>query len=102
MSPAPLSVGGEAIGPVTDKSGYATPMIAHAAELSVATKEFANSRATLEEILERHHGYAAKLRMVGLPASSTLTATLRIPSSEFIGAVNDLKTLGSVELEEQT
>ena len=102
MSPLPSAVGGEAIGPVTDDSGYATPLIAHAAELAVATKEFAHSRSTLEEILERHHGYAAKLRMVGQPASSMLTATLRIPSSEFTAAVNDLKTLGSVEREEQT
>jgi len=77
-------------------------MIAHAAELAVATKEFAHSRSTLEEILERHHGYAAKLRMVGQPAASTLTATLRVPSSEFASAVTDLKTLGNVEREEQT
>jgi len=96
------AVGGNAIGPDTDESGYATPMIAHAAELAVATKEFAHSRSTLEEILERHHGYAAKLRMVGQPAASTLTATLRVPSSEFASAVTDLKTLGNVEREEQT
>ena len=101
-SPAPSAVGGEAIGPVTDELGYATPMIAHAAELAVTTKEFAHSRSTLEEILERHHGYAAKLRMVGQPASSMLTATLRVPSSEFAAAVNDLKTLGNVEREEET
>src|SRR5258708_3396587 len=55
-SPAPMPVGSEAIGPATDESSYATPMIAHAAELAVATKEFAHSRSTLEEILERHHG----------------------------------------------
>jgi Domain of unknown function (DUF4349) len=101
-SSAPLPSGRESIGTTIDESGYATPMIAHAAELAVATKEFAHSRSTLEEILERHHGYAAKLRMVGQPASSMLTATLRIPSSEFTAAVNDLKTLGSVEREEET
>ncbi len=78
------------------------PLIAHAAELAVATKEFTKSRAKLEEILERHHSYAAKLRMVGQPTGSELTATLRVPSSEFADAVNDLKTLGSVEREEQT
>jgi hypothetical protein len=78
------------------------PMIAHAAELAVATKEFTKSRAKLEDILERHHSYAAKLRMVGQPAGSELTATLRVPSSEFADAVNDLKTLGNVEREEQT
>ncbi len=102
MNPATTAVGDNAIGPDTGELGYATPMIAHAAELAVATKEFAHSRSTLEEILERHHGYAAKLRMVGQPAASTLTATLRVPSSEFASAVTDLKTLGNVEREEQT
>ena len=100
-SSAPMAVGGVAIGPVTDEPGYATPMIAHAAELAIATKDFAHSRSSLEEILERHHGYAAKLRMVGQPTASTLTATLRVPSSEFTAAVIDLKTLGNVEQEEQ-
>lgn len=100
-SPAAMPVGGEAVGPVRDEVGYETPMVAHAAELAVATKDFAHSRATLEEILERHHGYAAKLRMVGQPAASSLTATLRVPSSEFTAAVIDLKTLGTVEQEEQ-
>lgn len=92
----------EVVTPSTDGLGYTTPMIAHAAELAVSTKEFGRSRANLEEILERHHGYAAKLRMVGQPTVSSLTATLRVPSSEFTSAVNDLKTLGKVEQEEQT
>jgi len=91
-----------AVNPAADASGYAAPMIVHAAELSVTTKEFTHSRSSLEEILERHHGYAAKLRMIGQPAASSLTATLRVPSSEFTSAVNDLKTLGKVEQEEQT
>jgi len=100
--PAPSFAEREAIGPMTDGPGDTGPMIAHAAELAVSTKEFARSRANLEEILERHHGYAAKLRMVGQPGASSLTATLRVPSSEFTSAVNDLKTLGKVEQEEQT
>jgi hypothetical protein len=100
-SSAPMAVGGMA-GPAIDESGYAPPLIAHAAELAVATKEFAHSRSTLEEILERHHGYAANLRMVGQPGASTLTATLRVPSSEFASSITELKTLGNVEREEQT
>ena len=100
--PAPSFAEREAIGPMTDGPGDTGPMIAHAAELAVSTKEFGRSRASLEEILERHHGYAAKLRMVGQPTASSLTATLRVPSSEFNSAVNDLKTLGKVEQEEQT
>jgi len=102
MAPAPHMVSGGTIDSVSEPSAYATPMIAHAAELAVATKEFSHSRATLEDILERHHGYAAKLRMVGQPAGSLLTATLRVPSSEFNAAVVDLKALGNVEREEQT
>jgi hypothetical protein len=90
------------LGPVVDSSEYVTPMIAHAAELALATREFARSRSTLEEILERHHGYAAKLRMVGQPTGGVLTATLRVPASEFNGMVTDLKALGSVEREEQS
>jgi len=102
MNPAALPAERETMSSVGDESGYATPMIAHAAELAVATKEFAHSRSTLEEILESHHGYAAKLRMVGQPAASMLTATLRVPSSEFAATVADLKRLGKVEQEEQT
>jgi hypothetical protein len=81
---------------------YNAPLIAHAAELAMATKEFAKSRTTLEDILDRHHSYAAKLRMVGQPSGSVLTATLRVPSTEFTEVVSDLKTLGNVEREEQT
>lgn len=77
------------------------PMIAHSAELAVATKEFAQARTTLEEILERHRGYAAKLRMVGQKSGSVLSAMLRVPSTELGGTVSDLKSLGEVEREEQ-
>jgi len=78
------------------------PLIARAAELAITTKDFQRSRTSLEQILERHHGYAARLRMVGLPAGSTLAATLQVPASEFASAVSDLKSLGSIEREEQT
>ena len=80
---------------------YGTPMIAHTAQLAVATKEFARSRSSLEEILERHRGYAARLRMVGRRSGSILSATLRIPSPELGATVGELKSLGEVEQEEQ-
>jgi hypothetical protein len=80
---------------------YATPLMAHTAELAVATHEFGKSRASLEEILERHRGYAAKLRMAGRRNGSMLSATLRIPSPELGATVNELKSLGDVEQEEQ-
>lgn len=80
----------------------AMPLIAHTAELAVSTTEFAKSRAELEEILERHRGYAAKLRMVGRKTGSALSATLRVPAPELGATVNDLKALGDVEQEEQS
>lgn len=79
----------------------AMPLIAHSAQLAVATTEFLKSRAELEEILERHRGYAAKLRMVGRKSGSALSATLRVPAPELGSTVNDLKALGDVEQEEQ-
>jgi hypothetical protein len=80
---------------------YGTPLMAHTAELAVATHEFAKSRTSLEEILERHRGYAAKLRMAGRRSGSVLSATLRVPSAELGAIVNELKSLGDVEQEEQ-
>jgi paraquat-inducible protein B len=80
---------------------YATPLMAHTAELAVATREFAKSRTSLEEILERHRGYAAKLRMAGRRSGSVLSATLRVPAAELGATVGELKSLGDVEQEEQ-
>jgi hypothetical protein len=78
------------------------PQIAYSADLSISTKEFAHSRASLEEILDRHHGYVAKLRMLGQPSGSVLNATLRIPSSEYRSTLTDLKAVGNVEREEES
>lgn len=77
------------------------PRIYYSAELSIATKEFARSRSSMEEILDRHHGYTSRLRMVGEPSGSVLTATLRVPSSEYRSALTELKTVGLVEHEEE-
>jgi len=82
-------------------TAYATPLMAHTAELAVASHEFGKSRASLEAILDRHRGYAAKLRMAGRRNGSILSATLRVPSGELGATVNELKSLGDVEQEEQ-
>jgi len=95
--PSKLYLGGS----VDSASAFREPQIAYSAELSVATKEFAHSRSSLEEILERRHGYVAKLRMAGQPAGSVLSATLRVPSSEYRSALAELKAVGLVEHEEE-
>src|SRR5713226_4088266 len=88
--------------PSDSKTGmFLEPRIAYSAELSLTTKEFVHSRSSLEEILERHRGYVAKLRMVGQPSGSVLSATLRVPSSEYRSALTELKAVGFVEHEEE-
>jgi hypothetical protein len=88
-------------GQVDPASPFREPRIAYSAELTVVTREFAHSRASLEEILDRHHGYVAKLRMVGQPSGSVLSATLRVPSSEYRSALTELKATGLLEHEEE-
>jgi len=89
-------------GPGDSAAGvFPEPRIAYSAELSLITKEFAHSRTTLEEILERHRGYVARLRMVGQPSGSVLSATLRVPSSEYRSTLTELKAVGFVEHEEE-
>ena len=77
------------------------PEITYSAELAVVTREFNRARASMEEILERHRGYTAKLRMVGQPSGSTLAANVRVPASEYASALADLKNVGSVERDEE-
>ena len=100
MVPQATVSGGDRLG-TSEFGSAAEPRIAYAAEIAVSTKEFVRSRSSLEEILDRHRGYVAKLRMVGQPAGSVLSATLRIPSSEYSSALADLKSLGQVEREEE-
>jgi hypothetical protein len=78
------------------------PQISYSAELSVVTREFARSRSSLEQILDRHRGYTAKLRMVGQPSGSILSATLRVPASEYGPALEELKSVGYVEHDEES
>ncbi len=99
--PAPMHFGGIPSSRMAPMAQPNEPLIAHTAELALATKEFVKSRSTMEEILDRHRGYVAKLRMVGKPTGSTLSATLRIPSSEYVATLGELKTLGQVEREEE-
>ena len=79
------------------------PMIARTVTLTAVTKDFAASRALLEAILARRHGYAAQMN-VNTPenAPRSLQASLRIPTAELASAVGDLKALGRVENEAQS
>jgi hypothetical protein len=81
---------------------FAGPMIARTVSLSILVKDFEKSRASLDAVVARHHGYAA-----GLTASTqqnfarSLQASLRIPAGELTAAAAELKSLGRVENETQ-
>ena len=79
------------------------PMIARTVSLSITAKNFAASRASIDTILARHHGYSAQLT-ASTPenAPRSLNASLRIPAPEVASAVGDLKALGRVENESQS
>jgi len=79
------------------------PMIARTVSLSIVVKDFAASRASLDNIVARHHGYSAQLN-VSTPenAPRSLQASLRIPAPELSLAVSDLKGIGRVENESQS
>jgi hypothetical protein len=91
--------------PVNAVPGFApsAPMIARTISLFLVAKDFASSRAALESILARHHGYAASLTAsTQQNAARSLQASLRIPAAELNAAVTELKSLGRVENENQT
>lgn len=99
-SPSDSSVDGREIGSLLPLQ---QPMIARTVSLSIVTKDFAASRASLDAILARRHGYAAELSAnTAENAPRSLQAALRIPAAELSSAVADLKSLGRVENESQS
>jgi uncharacterized protein DUF4349 len=75
--------------------------MAYSADLAVITRDFVHARSSLDEILDRHRGYAARLRMVGRSAGSSLSATLKVPASEYSSALTDLKSIGDVQQDDE-
>jgi hypothetical protein len=78
------------------------PMIARTVALSIVAKDFDSSRASLDAIVARHHGYSANLT-VNTPqgAARTLQASLRIPAQQLPAALVEIKALGRAEAENQ-
>jgi len=84
-------------------TNLSVPMIARTVSLSLFVKDFDSSRASLDTILAHHNGYSANLT-VNTPqdAARSLQASLRIPAPQLVAALAELKSLGRVELENQT
>jgi hypothetical protein len=79
------------------------PMIARTVSLTIVVKDFSAARSSLDNILARHHGYAAQLT-VSTPenAARSFQASLRVPAPELSSALSDFKALGRVENESQS
>jgi hypothetical protein len=80
---------------------HSEPRIAYCADLGVITKDFVHARSTMEEILDRHRGYAARLRMIGSLDGNSLSANLKVPASEYSSTLSDLKSIGDVQRDEE-
>jgi hypothetical protein len=78
------------------------PMIARTVSLSIIAKDFGGSRAALDGILAKHHGYAASLSAsTQQNAARFLQASLRVPAAELGAVMAELKSLGRVQNETQ-
>jgi len=80
-----------------------SPMIVRTVQLTIAVKDFAKTRSTVDEILKRHKGYIGQSN-VSSPVDSgpVLEATLRVPSDQLEAAMAELKALGRVDSESQS
>lgn len=102
-APTGLAGGGGESSDHVAPSAAPAPMIARTVSLSIVVKDFSAARASLDNILARHHGYAAQLT-VSTPenAARSFQASLRVPAPELSSALGDFKALGRVENESQS
>jgi anti-sigma factor ChrR (cupin superfamily) len=89
--------------PAVAQAQLTSPMIARTMSLSIMTKDFARSRASLDSILAHYQGYSAQMNVSTTEnAPRNLQASLRIPAPALAAAINDLRSLGRVERESQS
>jgi hypothetical protein len=80
----------------------AGPMIVRTASLTLLTRDFDKTRATLEEVVRRHRGYSAQLTAGSESGSArTLSATFRVPADQLDAAIAEIKQLAHVQQESQ-
>jgi uncharacterized small protein (DUF1192 family) len=81
----------------------AGPMIVRTASLKLLTKDFDKTRAAIEEVVERHRGYSARLSAGSESGSAhSLSATFRVPADQLGAAIAEIKQLAHVEQESQS
>jgi anti-sigma factor RsiW len=79
------------------------PMIARTVALTIQVKDLPASRAVLDSILTRYHGYAAQLTLnTAENTARAFQGSLRIPANQLASAIAELRSLGKVETESQS
>ena len=78
------------------------PMIARTASLTLVAKDFDRTRAALEDVVRRHHGYSGQLTVGSESGSArTLSATFRVPADQLDATLAEIKQLAHVDRETQ-
>jgi uncharacterized small protein (DUF1192 family) len=78
------------------------PMVIRNARLTILTKEFESARARIQAIVQQTQGYLDQLTVRGETGSGkSLSATLRLPSSQMESGLVELRKLGKVLEESQ-
>jgi hypothetical protein len=79
------------------------PLIARTARLSLIAADFGRTEESMQQILKRHHGYAAEMNLNAEPSSArTLNASLRTPTGELDATIAELKGIGRVVQESRS
>ena len=94
--PQPEAIGGLLSAPAD------APLIARTAALTIVVKDLDVSRASLDSILARHHGYTAALTVSEDAPPRGLEGSLRIPVAELGPAIAEIRALGIVDRESQS
>jgi len=96
-----LSRKGQAYRP--EASPMSGPMVIRTASLTLLTKEFDRARTAIQQIVAKRGGFLGQLTVSGEDNTGrTLTAVLRVPSSQLDASLAELKPLGRVTQESQS
>ena len=78
------------------------PMIIRTARLNIVARDFEGARSKLEAIVRQTKGYLDQITVKGESGSGkVLSATLRLPSDQFVSGLSDLRKIGIVKVESQ-
>ena len=77
------------------------PQIARTVSLTLKVVDVTAARSRVDAILALHQGYAARLSVANGTDSHSFSGSLRIPVAQLDSTLSELKSIGSVQSEEQ-